>query len=125
MVKVVLCGDSLVLAALRASLGGHPAIELVQCRSAAAADLLAALDLEPAAIIFDLLIPPFDLPISLLKRRAGLLLIGIEPDTHELLALSGCRVAEPTTRDLADLITRIGPARPCLNAETPAEEDLK
>jgi hypothetical protein len=123
MVKVVLCGDSLVLAALRVSLAAHPALEVVSRGPASVAQLASAAALHPAAIIFDMLGSPREIPLALLERP-NLLLIGIDPRTHELLILSGRRVAEPSTRDLADLITSISPNQPHSDVESTTTEDF-
>jgi len=56
----------------------------------------------PAAVIFDLGAVQPDFPISLLQQP-GLLLIGIDPETHQALVWSGRQEAAVVTSDLVSV----------------------
>jgi hypothetical protein len=60
---------------------------------------------EPETIIYDLTDPPADLDISLLGERPGLLLVGVDPSSNEVLVLTGKRNRIVTSSELAHLVS--------------------
>src|SRR5512139_2694672 len=98
--RVVLYGNSLVLASLGASLKTYPGIELIclEAQPPAVAQQLWALC--PTVVILDLGAVPPDLPFSLLREQPDLLLIGMDAAGDKLLVLSGQQAHSLTTDDL-------------------------
>jgi hypothetical protein len=104
--KVVLYGDSLVLAGVGRSLERYPRFEVLSL-DASSADAPRELDaLRPAAVILDLSVVTTELAFSLLDERPDLLLIGLDPGGNGLLVLSGQHARQLTAADLAQLIDR-------------------
>lgn len=98
--RVAVCGSSLTMAGLAASLKASLDVDVVRIPTIAAA--LAQYHDDLAAVIaFDLGELSGDLAAGLLRERPGLLLIGVDPDSERLLVLSGR--AEPAL-SVADLI---------------------
>jgi hypothetical protein len=102
--RVVLYGNSLVLACMGASLEAYSGIELtcLNVRPPAAAQELCAL--SPTAIIFDLSAVPPEFPFSLLREQPDLLLIGVDAAGDKLLVLFGQQARSLTTEALVQLI---------------------
>jgi hypothetical protein len=102
--RVVLYGDSLVLAGTAASLGTYPGIELIclDAQPPAAAQELCALC--PTAVIFDLGAVPPEFPFSLLREQPDLVLIGMDAAGDKLLVLSGQQAHSLTTEALVQVI---------------------
>ncbi|NLX37246.1 MAG: hypothetical protein GXY68_11220 [Chloroflexi bacterium] len=101
--RVVLYGESVVLAGVGKSLERYPHLEVLSL----AADYDAPQTLHalcPDAVILDLGIVSTDLAFSLLKDRPDLLLIGLDPGGDRLMVLSGREARNLTTDDLARLI---------------------
>ncbi len=103
-VRVGLCGSSLYMAALAASLKQQPDVEVVPVEARDPAVLQCLDEVAPAAIAFDLLEVPSDLALALLRDRPGLLLIGVDPIRDELLVLSGYAAHAVTAADLMRVI---------------------
>ena len=86
---VVLYGNSLFLAGIRAELVGHADFELLTV----AADYPDAVglirELGAAAVVFDLAAAQPDFSVALLQDRPGLILIGVDPSSDQVLVLSG------------------------------------
>jgi hypothetical protein len=102
--RVVLYGNSLVLAGVGASLKAYPGIELIclDAQPPAAAQELCAL--SPAAVIFDLGAVPPEFPFSLLREQPDLVLIGVDAAGDKLLVLSGQQAHSLTTEALVQVI---------------------
>lgn len=85
--RIILYGDSLILAGVQASLGVSPHLEVIVL-DAPAADLAETLrELRPAAVIFDLGSVPPDFPLAIVPQP-NLLLIGVDPSSNDFLVLS-------------------------------------
>lgn len=81
--RVLLCGDSLVLAGLQAGLTAWPCLEVTaQQGLATEAELLAA---APSVVIFDLGAIQSEFLLAQMQAQPDLLLIGIDPESHEVL----------------------------------------
>ena len=102
--RVVLYGNSLVLAGMGASLKTYPGIELIclDVQPPAAAQELGAL--SPTAVIFDLGAVPPEFPFSLLRQQPDLVLIGVDAAGDKLLVLSGQQARSLTTEALVQVI---------------------
>jgi len=101
--RVILYGDSLILAGVRASLETTPGIEFLVLDQPLNRPLEELRLLCPAAIIFDLgAVQPESL-LSLLQQP-DLLLIGIDPETHQALVWSGRQTAAVAVADLVSVI---------------------
>lgn len=101
--RAVLYGDSLILAGARADLSACPGVELILLDQPLAQPVEQICALRPDAVIFDLGVVPADFPGSLL-HQSNLLLIGLDPETHQALVWSGRQEAAAEARDLLEII---------------------
>ncbi|MFO7698543.1 MAG: hypothetical protein R6X16_15515 [Anaerolineae bacterium] len=102
--RVVLYGDSLVLAGVGQSLECYPRFKVLSV-DASGDDAPGRLEaLCPAAVILDLSVVSMDLAFSLLEGHPDLLLIGLDPGGDKLVMLSGYQARSMSTADLARLI---------------------
>jgi hypothetical protein len=103
--RILLYGDTLLLAGVRASLQPNPAFEVMvlDVSHAAGHELLA---LRPDIVIFDTgsVRPKF--PYDLIQQWAGLL-IGIDPDTNQVLLWARQHMCELSVQDLVELIHQL------------------
>ena len=105
-IRVAVCGSSLYMAGLAASLRANPDV-IVSRIPANTAALTQSLDeLAPAAVAFDLDEIPGDLAISLLRDRTDLTLIGVDPSSDRMLLLSGRHEQPVSAAELLQAITR-------------------
>jgi len=103
--KVFIFGNSLSLAGIGACLKLENNME-VNCVDPHDSCILEHLEeFAPQAIIFDLHNLPIDLDMDLLRRRPGLLMIGVDPSSDEVFVLKGQRRKVVTTGELTQLIT--------------------
>ena len=97
---VVLYGNSLFLAGIRAELVGQADFELLTV----AADHPDAVGLirqhGPTAVVFDLAAAQPDFSVALLQDRPGLILIGVDPSSDKVLVLSGRQEQPASAADL-------------------------
>ncbi len=101
--KIILYGDTLILAGVQASLSLSPNVEIFVL-SGTPADLAESLsELHPSAVIFDLEAHPTDFPPSLLQQP-GLVLIGINTETHQAVLWAGQQIQELSVPDLIGII---------------------
>ena len=98
-------GDSLVLEGVRASLENCPGLEVVVLDQPLEMSLDELCAYCPAALIFDLSAIRPDLLLSLFQQP-GLLLVGVDPETHQALVWSGRQAAAVVAADLVEVITR-------------------
>jgi hypothetical protein len=101
--RVILYGDSLILDGVRASLEAWPGIEVLVLDQPLDRPLEKIRRLCPAALIFDLEAEAPDFPLALLQQP-GLLLIGIDPQTHQVLVWSGKQASAAAAADLLAVI---------------------
>jgi hypothetical protein len=101
--RVILYGDSLILEGVWANLKNHPALEVIVLgqRLQKPSEELAAY--APATVILDLGAIQQDALLPLLQRP-DLLLIGIDPETHQALVWSGKQASAVAAVDLIDII---------------------
>ena len=109
---LVLYGNSIFLAGIKAQLERDAVLE-----RDAALDLITtetgcpdAMDLirerRPRAVLFDLNMAEPDFAIPLLRAQPGLLLIGVDPCSDEMLILSSHAVQALSVADLVNVIRR-------------------
>ena len=103
--RVILYGDSLILAGVRASLETCPDLQILLLDPSQDKPLEAIRSCCPATFIFDLGAVQPDFQLSLLQQP-GLLLVGINPETHQALVWSGRQAAAAAAADLVDVIRR-------------------
>jgi hypothetical protein len=104
MRTVVLYGNSLVVSTFGANLEGQPGLQLLRvapCTPDANQRLGA---IRPDIVIFDLATGRTDFAVSLWKALPKLLLIGVSPDSSEMLVLSGRQQQVLCVEDLLPII---------------------
>lgn len=106
--RILLYGDTLVLAGIQASLGSDPSLEVI--RPARLTSEQELYDLRPDVVIFDVATVQPELRYVLMQELHGLLLVGVDPETHQALVLSGQPVRALTTDDLLHVIESHVPA---------------
>ena len=102
--RVIICGKSLHMAGLAASLKAEAGLEVVPIHPDSFTARQHLNELHPKVIVFDLLDPALDLDIALLRERPGLLLIGVDPSSGELLLLSSRCTRALSVADLLRVI---------------------
>ncbi len=101
--RVILYGDSVLLAGVQASLSLSPNLEIITLEELPADWVAILYELHPSAIIFDLRSTRPELPLAIL-RQPNLVLIGIDPDNAGTLVVSSHPTQARSTDDLIDLI---------------------
>lgn len=101
--RTILYGDSLILAGARVDLSACPSVEIIILDHPLAQPVEEISALHPDAVIFDLGAIQPDFPGSLL-HQPDLLLIGLDPETHQALVWSGRQEAALEARDLLEII---------------------
>ncbi len=101
--RVVLYGDSLILAGVRAGLVRCPDLQVLSLDASLDNPMDAIRACCPATFIFDMDAVRPDFQLSLLQQP-GLLLVGIDPETHQALVWSGREKAAVVAADLMNLI---------------------
>jgi hypothetical protein len=101
--RTVLYGNSLIMAGVRADLSACPGIELIILDHPLAQPAEQICALRPDALIFDLGAIQPDFPFCLLQLP-DLLLIGLDPETHQALVWSGRRMRAFSAQDLVQAI---------------------
>ena len=104
-IRVAVCGSSLYMVGLAASLQANPdvVVSRIPANTAALAQKLA--ELAPAAVAFDLGEMPGDFAISLLRDRPKLILVAADPSSDKLLLLSGRQEQPVSAAELLQAIT--------------------
>jgi len=104
MQTVVLYGNSLVVSTFGACLEGNLGLQLlrVDASSPGADQRLNAI--RPDIVIFDLASEHTDFAISLWKTLPDLLLIGVTPDSSQMLVLIGRQQQALSVEDLLSVI---------------------
>lgn len=101
--RAILYGDSLILAGVRADLSACPGLEIILLDQPLARPAEQICALRPDVVIFDLQAAQPDFPFCLLQLP-DLLLIGLDPETHQALVWSGRQEAAVEARDLLEII---------------------
>jgi hypothetical protein len=88
MRTVTIYGRSLMVSGIAASLRGSAGLEVLQLDAAALDPVQGMSGICPDAVVVDLSVARPDLIAVLLRKHPGLLLIGVDPASDELLVLS-------------------------------------
>jgi hypothetical protein len=102
--RVLIFGRSLNLAGIGACLKlvNDLDVDSVDPQNACIMELLQ--ETTPEAMIYDLNNPPIDLDMDLLRERPGLLLIGVDPSSDNVMVFKGQRRKVVTAEELTQLI---------------------
>ncbi len=101
--RVILYGDSLILAGMRASLEARPGTEVLILDQSLDGRCEALRSPHRATLIFDLGAVQPDSLLALLQHP-GLRLVGIDPETHQALVWSGTQSAAVNAADLVRVL---------------------
>ncbi len=101
--KVIIYGDSLILEGVRAKLEASPGIQVISLNPPCTSLANVITAQHPAALIFDSAAGQPEFPAFLLQQPE-LLLIGIEPETHQAWVWSGRQAAAVEAADLLCVI---------------------
>ncbi len=102
--RLVLYGNSVFLAGIKAQLEHSAAFELITME-AMLTDVAERIHAcRPQAMLFDLAMGYPDFAVALLHDQPGLLLIGVDPNSNELLVLSGQQEQALSTADLIQVV---------------------
>jgi DNA-binding NarL/FixJ family response regulator len=103
--RVILYGDTLVLAGMRLSLEANSAFEVIAFNGpdTTEQELLA---LQPDVVIFDTSSVQPQFRYNLIQTQFELQLIGIDPDRDQALVWSGQHLHELSLQDLVDVINQ-------------------
>ncbi len=104
--RLVLYGNSVFLAGIKAQLEQVPALELIALEAAQTGMVDRMRACRPQAVLFDLTMGYPDFAVALLHEQPGLLLIGVDPNSNELLVLSGQQERAVAVADLLKVIHR-------------------
>jgi DNA-binding NarL/FixJ family response regulator len=99
--KVILYGGSLFIAGLDASLSTVPGLEIQRVEAHAGNDLELVRAGTPDVIIVDLGVASKTLTLALLQKFPGVTMIGLDPESDQLLILS---VQQQKAQAAADLV---------------------
>ncbi len=102
--RLVLYGNSVFLAGIKAQLEHTAAFELITME-AMLTDVAERIHAcRPRAVLFDLAMGYPEFAVALLHEQPGLLLIGVDPNSNELLVLSGQQEQALSTADLIEVV---------------------
>ncbi len=104
MQTVLLYGNSLAVSTIGASLEACPDLQVLPLDPAQADFTRRLEELQPGIVIFDLAAAYPNFAIDLWRAHPGLLLIGVDPSSDEMLVLSGCPQPVLDVHDLLNLI---------------------
>lgn len=104
MRRILLCGSSLLISGLHASLSGVPDLDLqvVDSQPEHIRERIAAWNPEVLILESDLLKKTY--PISLLQDFPAIKLISLDIEDNRLLVFSGSAAYGPTPKQLLDII---------------------
>ena len=102
--SVVIFGKSLNLAGIGACLKKKQELEVFEINPQDPDARECLEELTPEVILFELSDPPNDLDMAFLRSKPGLLLIGVDPSSDEVLFLKGQRSKVVTAGELTKLI---------------------
>jgi hypothetical protein len=111
--RVILYGNTLILQGVWANLANSPGLDVVVVDQPSRISPEELTAYCPAAVIFDMSVIEPRLLLGLLQQP-GLLLVGMDSETHKALVWSGREAAAVDAADLAQVIVETGtsPATP-------------
>ena len=101
--RTIVYGDSLILEGVRAKLAGNPSLDVILLDHPLDKPLEELRRLNPSVIIFDLGAIQADFPLAMLQHP-DLLLVGINPETHQALVWSGRQAEAVAAADLMEIL---------------------
>ncbi len=104
--RLILYGNSVFLAGIKAQLEQVPALELIVLETGQTAVVEWICACRPQVVFFDLAMGYPDFAVPLLHELPGLLLIGVDPNSNELLILSSQQERAVEVTDLLKAIHR-------------------
>ena len=104
MPTVVLYGNSLVVSTFGANLEGQPGLRLVRVDPGALGADQRLRTIRPDVVIFDLATEQTNFAVSLWKTLPDLLLVGVTPNSSQMLVLSGRQQQAECAEDLLSII---------------------
>ncbi len=105
MKRVLLCGTSLLIAGLQASLGNAPGLDLQRIESQPERIRARIEAWQPDVLVLEAQVLKDGFPLALLHDFPHLKLIGLDIEDNRLLLLSGSTAEKPTTEELLNVIT--------------------
>ena len=102
--RLIVYGNSVFLAGINAQLEQTTSLELITIESAYSDVVDQVRACRPQAVLFDVAMDYPDFAVALLYEQPGLLLIGVNSNSNELLVLSGQREQAMTVADLVHVI---------------------
>ncbi len=108
--RVILYGNTLILQGVWANLANCPALDLVVVDQPARISPKELAAYRPAAVIFDMSVVQPQLLLGLFQQP-GLLLVGMDSETHQALVWSGKHAAAVNAADLVQMLVE-GPNDP-------------
>jgi len=118
MRRVALCGSSLLLSSIGASLKNRAELRVLEVEEGLSTAEQQERALRADAVVFDLTAVPRDWPLELLRARPDLLLIGVDLATDRAFVLSGRYTRLWTAGDLVQLIESVPAGDQPANRET-------
>ena len=102
---VVIYGNSVFLAGIRADLKGRTWLQLVTVEPGSPDALRRIRELNPAVVLVDLAAAQPDVAISVLRDRPEIILIGVDPSSDKMLVLYSRQEQPLSAADLVQMIT--------------------
>ena len=102
--RVIVYGSSLNMAGVAVSLKADSHLEAMWVDPHSPNCRQYLYEHNPAAIVYDLNDPPPDVDIKLLREQPGVLLIGVDPDSNDMLVLSS---RSQQALSMSDLVSTI------------------
>ena len=103
---LVLYGNSVFLAGIKAELESRIGSELITLESGHTDVLKLIRTRRPRAVLFDMGTGPLDFVVTLLRGQPNLLLIGVDPSSDEMLVLSSHPAQALSISDLVEVIQK-------------------
>ena len=105
--KVLVYGNSLVLAGVHATFQGYPGFETVALDQPTSQTEL--IGLNPTVVVFDMGALESEFLLAQMQELPGLLVIGVDPESHEVL-LTGQAVCSISVEQITQIVRGlIGP----------------
>ncbi len=101
---LALCGESLFIEGIEASLKGREAVEIVRLNTSRPAAVQVLDKLDPDIIVFDLTPSQLNCMFTFLQTHTDVVLIGLDIGHDQALFLSGEWRTLPTVADLIQVI---------------------
>jgi len=103
--KIALLGTSIAIDSVAAALAAAPGLELLRFKGSPVECLPDLHVLAPDAVVFDMAVASLDQPILELLTHPGLLLIGCDLATQQMVLLSGEPARLATVDDLLQVLS--------------------